>query len=459
MWRTRFAVAIVLLTAASEAWSGGGLRCALLFEDDASKEGVVQRFRDRGPAGLEAALKEYDKVRLSKLDQSDLLQRCGQAIDLIAGQRHATASRLYWYTDLESAKAAAAESGKPILSLRMLGKLTDEFSCANSRFFRTALYANEEISQVMRENFVLHWQSVRPVPKVTIDFGDGRKLERTVTGNSAHYVLDASGQPLDVLPGLYSPKEFLAWLERSQQLFSDSASSKQDKETFLIGYHQQRFDLVSNALERDLRTVSSQPTTVHERFANDRPPLRTPEGKSYPTAKQAAEVAFGKAAAEAPLVRVATSTPIAINNEFNDQTWKAIANLHRSNVNLDGQTVKLMRKQFPSAEEAGAVSTSKAIAEDPILRVVRNFEDSIALDTVRNEYLLHRQIHRWFVEATAPSDFDALNERVYAELFLTPSNDPWLGLMPPGVYTALDGDGLSFKVESSAWVVPKSNLE
>ena len=73
----------------------------------------------------------------------------------------------------------------------MLGKLTDEFSCANSRFFRTSLYSNKEISNYLRDNFVLHWQSVRPVPRVTIDFGDGRKLERTLTGNSAHYVLTA----------------------------------------------------------------------------------------------------------------------------------------------------------------------------------------------------------------------------------------------------------------------------
>jgi hypothetical protein len=71
--------------------------------------------------------------------------------------------------------------GKPILSLRLLGKLTDEFSCANSRFFRTVLYPNDEVSAVLRDRFVLHWRSVRPVPTVTIDFGDGRKLERTLT--------------------------------------------------------------------------------------------------------------------------------------------------------------------------------------------------------------------------------------------------------------------------------------
>ena len=34
-----------------------------------------------------------------------------------------------------------------------------------------------------------------------------------------------------------------------------------------------------------------------------------------------------------------------------------------------------------------------------------------------------------------------LNNRVYAELFLMPSWDPWLGLRPPNAYSALEGDG------------------
>ena len=42
------------------------------------------------------------------------------------------------------------------------------------------------------------------------------------------------------------------------------------------------------------------------------------------------------------------------------------------------------------------------------------------------------QVHDWFATGHASSDADALNERVYAELFLTPSSDPWLGLIPEG---------------------------
>ena len=113
----------------------------------------------------------------------------------------------------------------------MLGKLTDEYSCANSRFFRTTLYANQQIARLLRGQFVLHWESVRPVPRVTIDFGDGRKLERTLTGNSAHYILDEQGQPLDVLPGLYGPAIFKEWLNRVDKLYKDVQSRERDRDT------------------------------------------------------------------------------------------------------------------------------------------------------------------------------------------------------------------------------------
>ena len=57
---------------------------------------------------------------------------------------------LYWYTALAYAKHASQATGRPILSLRLLGTLDTEYSCANSRFFRTALYANENVSKYLR---------------------------------------------------------------------------------------------------------------------------------------------------------------------------------------------------------------------------------------------------------------------------------------------------------------------
>ncbi len=38
-------------------------------------------------------------------------------------------------------------------------------------------------------------------------------------------------------------------------------------------------------------------------------------------------------------------------------------------------------------------------------------------------------------------DVEALNKKVYTELFLTPDHDAWLGLVPEDIYSALEKDG------------------
>lgn len=43
---------------------------------------------------------------------------------------------------------------------------------------------------------------MRPVPRVTIDFGDGQRLERTLHGNVAFWFTTADGGAFDLLPGL-----------------------------------------------------------------------------------------------------------------------------------------------------------------------------------------------------------------------------------------------------------------
>src|SRR5262245_14053790 len=142
---------------------------------------AIACLRAKGPIGLEALLGAHadaiskhkaavNAVPLGTNTTNATWQRLSQTLDAVGQQRDCYASGLYWFTDLQAAKAAAQASGKPILSLRLLGRLDEELSCANSRFFRTALYANAEVSKVLREQFVLHWQSVRPAPRVTIDF-------------------------------------------------------------------------------------------------------------------------------------------------------------------------------------------------------------------------------------------------------------------------------------------------
>ena len=165
---------------------------AAIAPDPAAANAACDALRAEGPAGLDALIEEHEAV-LAHGATDPLWPRVTRAIDKVAAQKDAYASRLYWYTDLEQAKAAARASGKPILSLHTSGRLDQEGK-------RTSLYADPRVSALLRERFVLHWESERPAEKVTIDLGDGRKVERDFKGAGVHWVLDADGRPVDAMP-------------------------------------------------------------------------------------------------------------------------------------------------------------------------------------------------------------------------------------------------------------------
>jgi hypothetical protein len=420
---------------------------------------AIERLRSQGATGLDALIEEHANLLDEAARPADEQQqsawkaaraRLFAAMDEVSGQRDCRASRLFWHTDLEKAKAAAKAQGKPILSLRMMGRLTDEFSCANSRFFRTTLYANADVSKTLREKFVLHWESVRPVPKVSIDFGDGRKLERTLTGNSAHYVLDKDGRVIDALPGLYSAKAFLRILASAESAFHDSNKiSDGDRDEFFVRYYNDRKSEIESNWASDLRRVGVELASAQpQQQAPAQPAAAAPN--AAPPARAAAALAVSKRVVEMPIINAVAAQPrVPSADELKSATveefWPKIAALHFAEAELDAASRALIASKNPTAARAAPLAVSKVAVESPLVRMFRNLQQSIAVDTVRNEYLFRRQILEWLASGgtQAAGDVYALNERVYAELFLTPRNDPWLGLLPADTYSALDNDGVA----------------
>ncbi len=124
-----------------------------------------------------------------------------------------------------------------------------------------------------------------------------------------------------------------------------------------------------------------------------------------------------------------------------DAAWKKITQLHADDSTLDKSSLALVASQHPTAWAAGRLAMSKSLVESPVVRMLRTFQGSIAFDTVRNEYFMHSKIHDWLAAEPSPN-LAAFNSQVYADLFLTPSWDPWLGLMSDDVYTGLVNDGV-----------------
>jgi hypothetical protein len=354
------------------------------------------------PSQLRDMLAKYEAMPASA--ERD---RFAVEIDHYAGQRYATVSKLFWYRDLESAKQAAAALHRPILHLRMLGKLDEDLSCANSRFFRATLYANADTSKFLRENFILYWSSERPVPRLTIDFGDGRKLERTTTGNSAHYVLDERGNVLDVLPGLYAPSVFRSELAKSLEL-AKAVREKYGDELLaeVLAFHQ-----------RELAAAAQQiaPTVVVD--DND--------------LARAQRVTYTKSSIERRDLRTAGFNPGSADPGDTAQ-W---ASFGRRTFRLPG---KILDAQ--SLELVDTLRTGNPRSGDRA-RVVARLEQHIMADTALDQFRLRAQIRR-HITTSKTLDFASLNDWIYRVVFATPKDDIWLGLLDSADFTGLPGDGV-----------------
>ncbi len=417
--------------------SGGAIGIDTSFPVNAKEQRstpTIARYRSPGYPEIERFLKingtEMAKLR-TQVD-NPRWQKLNQTLDRLCKQRDCYASRLYWHTDLATAKQAAQASDKPILSLRLLGNLDEELSCANSRFFRITLYSHPEIAQLLRDNYILHWQSVRPVPKITIDFGDGRKVQQTITGNSIHYILDKDGQPIDALPGLYAPQAFKRHLTQGAEFitkYHQLATAK--RREAIEQYHQTQLTSLQANWKQDLDKLG-----INVPLPKSSSSLRNP-----PTAAEAAPIAVSKMAIESPLIsltRTFAQQNDLLKRATDDPLWSKLGKLHQADAVLAENSRELIRRKQPQLASLNA--GDNGTNHDPIPQLLNRFQKLIAIDSIRNEYLLHSQIHQWLLQS--PTDVESLNTRVYDQLFLTPKSDRWLGLMPGDGYTGIDRDGL-----------------
>jgi hypothetical protein len=408
---------------------------------DRSSASASAQFRSQGYAGIEEFLK-INGTELGKLrTQTDnpRWKELNKTLDSICKQRDCYASQIYWYTDLAAAKQAAAASNKPILSLRMLGNLDEDLSCANSRFFRITLYSDPQIAKLLRDKYILHWQSVRPVPKITIDFGDGRKVQQTITGNSIHYILDKTGRPIDALPGLYAPQAFKRHLTQGAEFVAKYHQLTDiDRQNAIDTYHQSQLFTLQANWKQDMDKLG-----INVPIPKSMPPLN-----GAPTAAEASLVAMSKMTIELPILRrtqIFSQQNELLTKATDDSLWTKLGELHQEDAVLAENSRQLIRRKQPQLASLNAAD--KGNNSDPIPALINRFQKLIAIDSIRNEYLLHSQIHQWFMKSgrgfsSAANDVESLNTRVYQELFLTPQSDRWLGLMPGDGYTGIDRDGI-----------------
>jgi hypothetical protein len=393
----------------------------------------------RSPARLLALLAEHDRLMQSGADGTEIA-RVREQIDHAAAQRDALTSRLYWYTDLEEAKAEAKRSSRPILSLRLLGQLDRELSCANSRLFRIVLYANPRVAAFLRDTYVLHWQSERPVPEISIDFGDGRKITRTITGNSIHYVLDSEGRVVDALPGLYGPAAFEKGLMESLQLAKKSATlTDAESQKAIAKYHE---EMVWKLTARWRKLLFKAYGDGYGDMLGNATLPRSVGYTKWPDAMWSSmpaamvnQLTVSKADTEAPPLAL-MQPEIYVGSPW--EGWDKIATVLPAD-RLDPASRAFAKTKHPrNFDKPDAEPLDDAAVEKRVTR----FELRLAEESARNEYAFHGAIHN-HLSVQKNGNLVALNEWVYTKVFMTPQKDAWLGLMPTEAITGIAEDGVT----------------
>jgi hypothetical protein len=174
------------------------------------------------------------------------------------------------------------------------------------------------------------WESVRAVPIVKIDFGNGKVITRTLNGNIATMVCTAEGDVLDIMAGIYAPKEYVANLWQFNFLARYVDQEGKDKRAErLKGYHESQEKALNEqgaALVLARRDISKK--AVVEK------PIVFLFAPQRPNASEGTKVASSKAAEEEP----------KLDNVDDLANWKVLAEDTRINETVRRQEVHALLK-------------------------------------------------------------------------------------------------------------------
>ena len=277
------------------------------------------------------------------------------------------------------------------------------------------LLSDETTAAWLRENFVLSWEEVRPPAKVTIDFGNGKKLERTLAGNTAFYLTSRDGTVFDVFPGVYTPEDFKAELTTSLA-FMDRMGG--DFEAQKVREHHSR--MVERTAHAEARRISGSKMVVESPLLRALAPgtedLRTPDASQL-TPERTRETTASKSSVEAPILRGLGGKMLDLN--------RAGGNGQYANA-FDAYTASLVdvSKQPMSADRV-----KKKFELDAKLTPEDRQRKIIELDSKANVKSVRPAIHLMFRhavrESSRPSDLTRL---VFGRVLHIDIDDPYLGL-------------------------------
>jgi hypothetical protein len=134
------------------------------------------------------------------------------------------------------------------------------------------LFSQDRVAEFVNRHFEPAWESLRPVPVVRIDFGNGTVVTRTLHGNILTSVCTPDGLLLDALPGVYTEDGYLKALDRLRLVAGAARTRPADqRDEWARAYHRREAQalkiqllpaglyVTKGAIERPVEAVVRKP--------------------------------------------------------------------------------------------------------------------------------------------------------------------------------------------------------
>jgi hypothetical protein len=156
------------------------------------------------------------------------------------------------------------------------------------------LFSQERVANFINQAFEPVWESVRPVPIVRIDFGDGKVLTRTLHGNILTSICTPDGLLVDALPGIYTESAYLDRLNILCAVAKNAQARPEARRDVLVrAYHRGQAQVLKKNAKAG-QAVADRATLPVTKMKIERPielallpvrPLPVPPAQTKPGAK------------------------------------------------------------------------------------------------------------------------------------------------------------------------------
>lgn len=275
------------------------------------------------------------------------------------------------------------------------------------------LFSRDNVAKFVNDNYEATWESVRPVPIIKIDFGNGNVITRTLHGNIATYVCQSDGSVIDVIPGIYAPDVYVQRLNELRLLAGYVRALTPEKGAeFVKNYHADEGKAKAVALPARLLDV--------RKSVDIEGPVRavveaTKPVPAPPAAQAAVRAAFPPNGA-APMPPNGAA-PVVVRRDVGKS---------RIERPVEGIIAARMRAQLRTEEARAAAekaATGLTSAED-----LASWE-LLREDTQGNETVRRKQIHAMLAKLGSVKPAE-ITKALYKDVLHADLDDPYLGLGP-----------------------------